>query len=81
MGFDPLSRWQGPAEGLAVLKGFEAPTWLAGTYMWAAVLADLHRRCANTQTAKRYRDEAFKSAPTLGVKELLQRRFRTGSSG
>jgi len=76
-----VAEWQGPAEGLAVLEGFEPPTWLAGTYMWAAVLADLHRRCGNTQIAKRYRDEAFKSAPTLAVKELLQRRLRTGSSG
>ena len=76
-----VAEWQGPAEGLAVLKDFEPPTWLAGTYMWTAVLADLHRRCGNTQTAKRYRDEAFKSAPTLAVKELLQRRLRTGSSG
>ena len=76
-----VAEWQGPAAGLAVLKGFEPPTWLAGSYLWAAVLADLHRRCRNVQTAKRYRDVAFKSAPTPAVKELLQRRLRTGSPG
>ena len=70
-----VGEWQGPAAGLAVLRGFEPPTWLAGSYLWAAVLADLHRRCGNTQTAKRYRDVAFKSAPTPAVKELLQRRL------
>ncbi len=70
-----VAEWQGPAAGLAVLKGFEPPTWLAGSYLWAAVLADLHRRRGNTQTAKRYRDVAFKSAPTPAVKELLQRRL------
>ena len=76
-----VAEWQGPAEGLAVLNGFEPPTWLAGSYLWAAVLADLHRRCGNAKTAKRYRDEAVKSAPTLAVKGLLQRRLRTGSPG
>ena len=76
-----VAEWQGPAAGIAVLKGFEPPTWLAGSYLWAAVLADLHRRCENADTAKRYRDEAFKSAPTLAVKELLQRRLQTGSPG
>ena len=76
-----VAEWQGPAAGLDVLRGFEPPTWLAGSYLWAAVLADLHRRCGNTQTAKRYRDVTFKSAPTPAVKELLQRRLRTGSPG
>lgn len=70
-----MAEWRGPAEGLAILDGFEPPSWLAGSYMWAAVLADLHRRCGNNDTADRYRDIACKSAPTLAVKELLQRRL------
>ena len=70
-----VAEWRGPAEGLAILEGFEPPTWLAGSYLWAAVLADLHRRCGNIDTAERYRDVAFKSAPTPAVKELLQRRL------
>ncbi len=76
-----IAEWQGPDAGLAVLKGFEPPAWLVGSYLWASVLADLHRRCGNTDAARRYRDEAFKSAPTLAVKELLQRRLQTGSPG
>jgi len=76
-----VAEWQGPAKGLAVLKGFEPPTWLAGSYIWAAVLADLHRRCGNTHTANRYRDIACKSAPTPAVKELLQRRLQIVSPG
>ena len=76
-----VAEWQGPAEGLAVLKGFEPPTWLAGSYIWAAVLADLHRRCGNTHTANRYWDVACKSAPTPAVKELLQRRLQIGRPG
>jgi len=76
-----VAEWQGPAAGLAVLKDFEPPAWLAGSYLWAAVLADLHRRCGNLEPTKRYRDVAFKSAPNPAVKELLQRRLRIGSSG
>jgi len=75
-----VAEWQGPTAGLAVVEGFEPPSWLAGSYLWAAVLADLHRRCGNTPKAMRYRDVAFESAPTPAVKELLQRRLGTGSS-
>lgn len=71
-----VAEWRGPAAGLAVIKGFDAPTWLANSHLWAAVLADLHRRCGNTQTAQRYQDEALKSAPTAAVRELLQRRLK-----
>jgi RNA polymerase sigma factor (sigma-70 family) len=70
-----VAEWQGPGAGLAVLEGFAPPSWLAGSYLWAAVLADLHRRCGNTDNADRYRHEALKSAPTSAVKDLLQRRL------
>ncbi len=76
-----VAEWRGPTEGLAVLKGFEPPTWLAGSYLWAAVLTDLHRRCGHVALAKRYRDIACKSAPTPAVKELLQRRLQIGGAG
>lgn len=76
-----VAEWKGPAVGLAVLKGFEPPTWLAGSYLWSAVLADLHQRCGNTQTANIYRDVALKSAPSRAVKELLQRRLGTDHVG
>ncbi len=71
-----VAEWRGPAAGLDVLKGFEPPSWLVGSYLWAAVLADLHRRSGDTVTAQRYRDEALLSAPTPAVKELLQRRLQ-----
>ena len=70
-----VAEWQGPDAGLAVLESFKPPTWLAGSYQWAAVLADLHRRCGNAETAAHYRDAAVKSAPTTAVRELLQRRL------
>ncbi len=74
-----VAELQGPAAGLAVLDGFEPPTWLAGSYMWAAVLADLHRRCGDAHTASGYRNLACKLAPTPAVKELLQRRLHIGN--
>ena len=76
-----VAEWQGPAAGLAVLNGFEPPMWLAGSYLWAAVLADLHRRAGNADVAQRYLDVAFKEAPTRAVQELLRRRLRTGGAG
>lgn len=71
-----VAEWQGPAAGLAVLHGFEPPSWLIGSYQWAAVLADLHRRVGNTVTAQRYQEVALQSAPTPAIKALLQRRLR-----
>ena len=76
-----VAEWKGPAAGLTLLEGLEPPRWLAGSYLWAAVLADLHRRCGHTSLAERYRDVAFESSPTPAVKELLQRRLRSGSPG
>jgi predicted RNA polymerase sigma factor len=73
-----VAEWQGPAAGLAVLDDLEPPVWLTGSYLWAAVLADLHRRCNNIEIAARYRDTALDSAPTAAVKEMLQRRLRIG---
>ncbi len=71
-----IAEWKGPAKSLDFLEGFEPPTWLAGSYMWAAVLADLHRRCGDSVLSKRYREIAYSSAPTPLVKQLLQRRLQ-----
>ena len=71
-----VAEWRGAAAGLDVLTGFEPPTWLAGSYLWTAVLADLQRRCGHTQVADRSRDLAIKMAPTPAVKHLLMRRLQ-----
>jgi RNA polymerase sigma-70 factor (ECF subfamily) len=70
-----VAELRGPAEGLAVLDGLEPPSWLSGSYLWAAVMADLHRRCGNDQVAQRYRRVALASAPSHAVRELLERRL------
>lgn len=73
-----VAEWKGPAAGLAVLEGFEPPAWLAGSYLWAAVQADLNQRCGNVETASRYREFAINTAPSSRVKDLLRRRLRSG---
>jgi RNA polymerase sigma-70 factor (ECF subfamily) len=70
------AEWRGPVEGLAVLEGLEPPSWLEGSYMWAAVLADLHRRCGHNELARRYRDTAVDSAPSAAVRDALKRRLQ-----
>ncbi len=70
-----MAQWRGPEAGLAVLADFAPPPWLAGSYLWTAVMADLHRRCGNLQQASRYRRAALAAAPTPAVKALLQRRL------
>lgn len=69
------AEWRGAQEGLAVLDGFEPPTWLAGSYLWSAVLADLHRRGGDEELASRYRRCALETAPTKAIRTLLQRRL------
>jgi RNA polymerase sigma-70 factor (ECF subfamily) len=70
-----LSQCQGPTAGLAVLEGFEPPTWLSGSYLWAAVLADLHHRAGNEELFATHQRAALELAPTPAVAELLRRRF------
>ncbi|MBL4844284.1 MAG: sigma-70 family RNA polymerase sigma factor [Planctomycetes bacterium] len=76
-----VAEWRGPQEGLAVLDGFQPPTWLAGSFSWAAVLADLHGRCENEGSARRYRQLALETAPTPALEELLRRRLDGNAKG
>jgi RNA polymerase sigma-70 factor (ECF subfamily) len=69
-----MAEWQGPVEGLAILAELSPPSWLAGSYLWAAVLADLHGRCGHGDLAERHWDAAMASAPSPAVKEALRRR-------
>ena len=65
----------GPAAGLAVLDGSVPPTWLVGSYQWAAVLSDLHRRAGHLEKARAHRDTALALAPTAATRALLERRL------
>ena len=74
-----VAEWKSPAEGLRILEGFEPPTWLTGSFLWSAVLADLNRRCGKIELAQRHRDIALRSAPSPAIKVLLRRRLRMDS--
>lgn len=75
-----VAEWQGPAAGIAILDQFKPPSWLIGSYLWAAVLADLYQRNGDLLKAKTYRDNALTSAPSLAIKSLLQQRFKNYGS-
>ena len=70
-----VAEWKGPKAGLEILIEFEPPSWLLGSHLWFAVLADLHRRCGNFIKARGYYDHAIGLAPTNGVRQLIKRRF------
>jgi predicted RNA polymerase sigma factor len=58
-----------------LLQGLVPPNWLAGSYLWDAVLGDLHRRAGNFEIAQRHGERALSSAPTDAVRDLLRRRL------
>ncbi len=72
-----VAEWQGAEAALAILDGLVPPTWLAGSYLWDAVLADLHRRAGHAELAAQHRERADASAPTDAVRDLLRRRLRS----
>jgi RNA polymerase sigma-70 factor (ECF subfamily) len=72
-----IAEWQGPAAGLAALKALAPPAWLAGSYLWDAVMGDLHRRAGQLEIAHRHRERALASAPSDAVGDLLRRRLAT----
>lgn len=76
-----LAEWRGAAAGLELLEGAQPPTWLEGSYLWAAVLSDLHRRQGDAGEAARYRARALETAPTPAIGELLRRRLGAEGPG
>jgi RNA polymerase sigma factor (sigma-70 family) len=72
-----VAEWQGAAAGLSVVDGFVPPSWLTESYLWDAVLSDLHRRAGHTELAQCHQRRAIASAPTDAVRDLLRRRLVT----
>lgn len=71
-----VAEWKGPRAGLELLAGLEPPSWLAGSYLWAAVLADLHRRAGDVALADQHRAVALATAPSSAIRATLERRLR-----
>lgn len=65
----------GAQAGLALLRELRPPAWLAESYQWHAVLADLHRRAGDVMLAREHRERALACAPTTFVRDLLRRRL------
>jgi RNA polymerase sigma factor (sigma-70 family) len=70
-----LAEWQGPQAGLDLLEAWAPPSWLAGSYLWSAVLADLHLRAGHEAVAEQHRVIALASAPSQAVRSALERRL------
>jgi RNA polymerase sigma-70 factor (ECF subfamily) len=70
-----VAEWKGLDAALMLLKDLVPPSWLEGHYLWAAVLADLHRRAGHVELAGGYGEQALAAAPTDKVRDLLQRRL------
>lgn len=77
-----MAEWLGPAAALAELEAVQPPSWLDRSYLQAAVLADLNRRCGKLEQARRHADDALDLAPSPVLKALLRKRllgvWRTG---
>lgn len=71
-----IAELQGPAAALASLDGLDPEDAPGAAYLRAAVMSDLNRRCGHREAADRFRDQALRSAPTLAVRTLLERRLR-----
>jgi RNA polymerase sigma-70 factor (ECF subfamily) len=71
-----VAEWRGPDAGLALLEALQPPGWIASSYLWDGVLADLHRRAGHAEKAGHHRERALAAAPTDAVRETLRRRLR-----
>jgi RNA polymerase sigma factor (sigma-70 family) len=70
-----VAEWRGVDAALAVLDGMVPPAWLARSYLWDSVLADLYRRAGQLEAFERHRDRALAAAPSDAMRELLRRRL------
>lgn len=70
-----IAEWHGPEQGLAMLNELAPPAGIGSSYMWPAVLADLHRRCGHADQSDRYRTAALESAPSRALRDVLERRL------
>jgi RNA polymerase sigma factor (sigma-70 family) len=70
-----VAEWQGAEAGLVMLEGLVPPPSVSGSYLWNAVLGDLHRRAGHAEISRQHLERALGSAPTDAIRELLRRRF------
>jgi len=71
-----VAQLRGPGAGLALLDQLEPPAWLRNSYVWPAVLSDLHRRAGDRELAASYAAQAIGQAPSDPIRALLRRRLQ-----
>ena len=69
------AEWKSPEEGLVVLQSVEKPHWLANSYYWYTVKADLLFRSGEIIQSHKYAILAIKLAPSESIKKLLTKRL------
>ena len=69
------AEWKSPQEGLVVLHSVEKPHWLANSYYWYTVKADLLLRSGEITKSHKYSMLAIKLAPSKSIKKLLTKRL------
>ncbi|MFK7954619.1 MAG: RNA polymerase sigma factor [Lysobacterales bacterium] len=72
-----MAHWKGPAKALKELMDSRPSSGLEGSYLWAAVLADLHRQCGNLEKAAHLTSQALELAPTEAIQMSLEHRLRS----
>lgn len=70
-----ISEWKGPQAALEFLNLLKPPNWLLSSFMWSAVLADLHRQNGEVELASQYKVQASESAPNEEIAGMLLRRL------
>jgi RNA polymerase sigma factor (sigma-70 family) len=71
-----ISLCAGPQAGLAIVAAMEPPSWLIGSFLWDATLADLHRRAGHLDLAREHKEKALEAAPTEAMRMALLRRLK-----
>jgi RNA polymerase sigma factor (sigma-70 family) len=71
-----LAEWQGAKSALEFLTICPQPSWLAQSYLWYAVKADLYLRVGDTQEYSDAKKQALALAPSQAIKEALCRRWQ-----
>jgi len=76
-----MAEWQGAEAGLTILESADIPSWLARSYHWYAVNADLQRRCGLLEEAQQSAEQAIKAAPSDHIRQLLCKRLQLNFTG
>ncbi|MFO0615012.1 MAG: sigma-70 family RNA polymerase sigma factor [Polyangiaceae bacterium] len=70
-----VAEWRGPEAALAVIEGLDPPEWIRRSYVWPAVLSDLHRRAGQGERARALGQAALVAAPSDAIRAALERRL------